>query len=139
MYEIFARLLEERKIKVADVCRATGLPSSLFSEWKRGKCSPKSDKRRKIANYFGVSLEYLDTGVETTERYIKLDELLNVFDDGSATITILPYCEEYEDGLYSLKLEPWYHGIRNQKVKRIITIGGGCYKVEVCIELEGER
>ena len=62
MYEIFAMLLEERNLKAADVCRGTGLPSSLFSEWKRGKSTPKPDKLQKIADFFGVPLSYLLTG-----------------------------------------------------------------------------
>lgn len=64
MYEIFAQLLEQRNLKAADVCKGTGLPSSLFSEWKRGKSTPKADKMRKIADFFGVSTEYLMTGEE---------------------------------------------------------------------------
>lgn len=68
MYEIFAKLLEERNLKAADVCRGTGLPSSLFSEWKRGKSSPKVDKLQKIADYFGVTLDYLTTGKESSEK-----------------------------------------------------------------------
>lgn len=59
MYEIFAQLLEKRGLKAADVCRGTGLPSSLFSEWKRGKSVPKADKMKKIAEFFGVSVGYL--------------------------------------------------------------------------------
>jgi len=62
MYEIFANLLEERNLKAADVCKGTGLPSSLFSEWKRGKSTPKADKLKKIADYFGVTLDYIMTG-----------------------------------------------------------------------------
>lgn len=62
MYEIFAQLLRERNLKAADVCRGTGLPSSLFSEWKKGKSTPKIDKLQKIADFFQVSLEYLTTG-----------------------------------------------------------------------------
>lgn len=62
MYEIFAKLLDEKGVRAADVCRATGLPSSLFSEWKRGKSKPKIDKLQKIADYFGVTVEYLMTG-----------------------------------------------------------------------------
>lgn len=58
MYENFAKLLEERNLKAADVCRGTGLPSSLFSEWKRGKSTPKADKLNKIANFFNVPVEY---------------------------------------------------------------------------------
>lgn len=62
MYEIFSKLLEERNLRAADVCKGTGLPSSLFSEWKRGKSNPKADKLQKIADFFGVSIEYLMTG-----------------------------------------------------------------------------
>lgn len=68
MYEIFAKLLEERHLKAADVCRGTGLPSSLFSEWKRGKSNPKADKMQKIADFFGVSFEYLTTGNEESKK-----------------------------------------------------------------------
>lgn len=64
MYEIFYKLLVERKLKAADVCRGTGLPSSLFSEWKKGKSTPKADKIKKIADFFGVSVNYLMTGEE---------------------------------------------------------------------------
>lgn len=67
MYEIFIKLLEERHLKAADVCRGTGLPSSLFSEWKRGKSTPKTDKMKKIADFFGVSIEYLMTGKDVND------------------------------------------------------------------------
>lgn len=68
MYEVFAKLLEERHLKAADVCRGTGLPSSLFSEWKRGKSTPKADKLKKIADFFGVSVEYLMTGEDSITK-----------------------------------------------------------------------
>ena len=67
MYEIFSKLLEERNLRAADVCMGTGLPSSLFSEWKRGKSNPKADKLQKIADFFGVSIEYLMTGEKKEE------------------------------------------------------------------------
>lgn len=41
-----------------------GLPTSFFSEWKRGKMMPKSDKLLILANYFGVPLEYFIKGEE---------------------------------------------------------------------------
>ena len=76
MYEIFLKLLQARGLKAADVCRGTGLPSSLFSEWKKGKSTPKADKIKKIADFFGVSPEYLMTGEEPEngERYYLNDE-----------------------------------------------------------------
>lgn len=76
MYEIFAKLLDDRGLKAADVCRGTGLPSSLFSEWKRGKSAPKVDKLQKIADYFGVSIDYLMTGKkeDNNEHYYTNEE-----------------------------------------------------------------
>lgn len=65
MYEIFEKLLKEKGIKTADVCRATGLKAPTFSDWKRGKSRPGTDKLILIANYFGVSVEYLKTGKES--------------------------------------------------------------------------
>lgn len=62
MYEIFAKLLEEKGLKAADVTRATGIKSPVFSEWKKGKSKPNTEKMIKIANYLGVTVEYLTTG-----------------------------------------------------------------------------
>lgn len=73
MYEVFAELLKQKNVKAADVCRATGLPSSLFSEWKRGKSSPKIDKLKKIADYFDVTTDYLCGNV--TEPHLVLDNV----------------------------------------------------------------
>lgn len=55
MYSIFKKLLDENKVKPADVARATGIPPSTFSDWKSGKSSPKQDKLDLIANYFRIS------------------------------------------------------------------------------------
>ena len=57
MYEIFAKLLEERGVKASDVCKATGLRQSMISDWKSGRSVPKTDKLQIIADYFGVPLE----------------------------------------------------------------------------------
>lgn len=65
MYEIFAKLLEEKGLKAADVTRATGIKSPVFSEWKKGKSKPNTEKMIKIANFLDVSVEYLLTGKES--------------------------------------------------------------------------
>ena len=64
MYEIFANLLIENNKKAIDVSKATGIPASTFSDWKHGKSTPKSDKLKKIADFFHVSLTFLMTGKE---------------------------------------------------------------------------
>ena len=64
MYEIFEKLLKEKGLKAADVTRATGIKSPVFSEWKKGKSRPNTDKLIKIADFLGVTVEYLMTGEE---------------------------------------------------------------------------
>lgn len=69
-YEVFARLLQKKGVKAFDVSKATGVSTTTLSAWKRGTYTPKRDKLRLIADYFGVSLEYLETGdQETPEGY----------------------------------------------------------------------
>ncbi|MFQ8742247.1 MAG: helix-turn-helix domain-containing protein [Clostridium sp.] len=66
MYEIFAKLLEERGVTAYKVSKATGIAGSTFSDWKSGRSTPKQDKLQKIADFFGVSVDFLITGKEGT-------------------------------------------------------------------------
>ena len=61
-YEIFEELLRKKGVKIADVVKATGMTPATIYDWKAGRYRPKDDKRKMIADYFGVTLEYLDTG-----------------------------------------------------------------------------
>lgn len=65
MYSIFVKLLQIRNTTAYQVCKATGIASSTISDWKNGKSTPKQDKLKKIADYFGVTLDYLMTGEES--------------------------------------------------------------------------
>lgn len=60
MYDIVEKLLAERGITATKLARELGLSQSTFSAWKRGEYIPKVDKRKKVADYFGVTLDYLD-------------------------------------------------------------------------------
>lgn len=68
MYEIFAKLLNENGKRAIDVARATKIPPSTFTDWKKGRSNPKHDKLQKIADYFNVSVDYLMTGEEPTKE-----------------------------------------------------------------------
>lgn len=75
MYEIFEKLLKERGLRPADVSKGTGLSSTFFTEWKKGKAkNPNPQNLKKIADFFGVSLDYLMTGEEPSMDYIYTDE-----------------------------------------------------------------
>lgn len=80
-YEVFQKLLDENGLKVADVCRETGLRQSMMSDWKRGKYSPKADKMQKIADFFGVSADVF-TVTKRKPMLIKIPKLpLSAFVD----------------------------------------------------------
>ena len=73
MYEIFEKLCQSHKITPYQVCKETGLTTATISNWKAGRYTPKADKLQKIADFFGVSIEYLMTGnPEQEEKVISL-------------------------------------------------------------------
>lgn len=51
-------LAKARNVTFYSLADELGLSRSVFSDWKSGKSMPKADKLVKIANYFGVSIEY---------------------------------------------------------------------------------
>lgn len=62
MYQKYAELIKQKGIRTADVCRATGISASTFTDWKTGKSKPKIDKIQKIADFFGVAItEFLES------------------------------------------------------------------------------
>lgn len=67
MYDIFERLLNERGITAYRVAKETGVTTATLTNWKAGRYTPKADKLQKIADYFGVTIEYLMTGENSSE------------------------------------------------------------------------
>ena len=76
MYEIFEKLCAENGVTPYRVCKETGITTASISNWKAGRYTPKQDKLQKIADFFGVSIEYLMTGEEKEggERYYLNEE-----------------------------------------------------------------
>lgn len=58
MYQKFEKLLSERNVSAYQVSKETGIASATLTEWKNGTYTPKVDKLMKIAEFFGVPLEY---------------------------------------------------------------------------------
>ena len=59
MYERFLELLNKHQTTAYQVAKATGISQNTFSDWKKGRSTPKIDKMQKIADYFGVTTDYL--------------------------------------------------------------------------------
>lgn len=86
MYSLFDDLLKSKNMTAADITRMTGISSTVFSEWKKGKSVPKTDKLILIAKALGTTVEYLMTGekpeipgfepehLELIELYSKLNK-----------------------------------------------------------------
>lgn len=90
-YEIFDDLCKRNNVKPATVSKATGVSTATLTAWKKGEYQPKPDKLQKIADYFGVSLDYMIKGIaaeyyfdETTaqiaQRLYQNKELHMLFD-----------------------------------------------------------
>lgn len=76
MYEIFEQLLQSYGISTYKFCKETGISQSTISTWKTRRNLLSGEKAKVIADYFGVSVDYLMTGEEKEggEKYYINDE-----------------------------------------------------------------
>ena len=52
-------LLDEKGISGAKMSRDLGFSNAVYSQWRSGKQNPSLEKLQKMADYFGVSTDYL--------------------------------------------------------------------------------
>lgn len=52
-------LMQERGVKASDVARQTGVKRAAISKWKTGRTSPGVNALILLADYFGVTVDYL--------------------------------------------------------------------------------
>ena len=80
MYEVFEQLLQKFGVTTADVCKATGIGQSTMSNWKNRRNLISGKNAQLIADYFGVSVDYLMTGKEKEggETYYLNEETANM-------------------------------------------------------------
>lgn len=57
-YSILLSLCSIKNVKITNVVKELGISSGNLSKWKSGVI-PKSDTLRKLADYFGVTTDYL--------------------------------------------------------------------------------
>lgn len=53
------QLMEQRHVSAYRVSQETGISQARISGWKTGKSNPKQDALEQLADYFGVSVDYL--------------------------------------------------------------------------------
>lgn len=73
MYTFYEKIRNEKGLKNSDVSKATGVSKQTLSDWKKRNSTPKADTLKKIADYLGVSIDYLLTGKEPESYEYFLD------------------------------------------------------------------
>jgi Predicted transcriptional regulators len=68
MYEVFEQLLQKYDVTPYKVAKEAGVTQTALSNWKLGKSTPTTQTLQKIADYFGVTIDYLMTGKEELEK-----------------------------------------------------------------------
>lgn len=57
--EKITKLFEESGKSASSILKELNFSPTALSEWKRGKAKPTADALAKLADYFGVSVDYL--------------------------------------------------------------------------------
>lgn len=78
MYEVFEHLLQKNGVTPYKVAKEAGVTQTALSNWKSGRSTPTTKTLQKIADYFGVTIDYLMTG---KEDIVKKDPTLTSKDE----------------------------------------------------------
>jgi len=65
-YAVFDDLCKKNHKTPYQVSVDTGIATSTLSNWKMGNYTPKADKIKILADYFGVTIETFLKGVKTS-------------------------------------------------------------------------
>ena len=81
-YDNFLSLCKSQNIFPIEVRRALGISQSTMASWKSRGLTPKYETLSKIADYFGVSIDYLLGNTEQKEKpLVNEDEELTEYLD----------------------------------------------------------
>lgn len=59
-------LLKNKEMSVTELARKSGVPKTNLLAWQSGN-NPRIEQLLKVANFFGVTVDFLLTGEEPTE------------------------------------------------------------------------
>ncbi len=81
-------LRENAGLRQVDVAKATGIDQKTLSNYETGKTNPDSYSLIQLADFFGVSIDYLvgridalQTSIDRTEIYKKIDMIKKELND----------------------------------------------------------
>ena len=121
MWEIFERLCRDNGVTSADVSRATGIGQSTLGNWKKRRNILNAKAAQKIADYFGVSLQYLITGEDTgaSEVVVPSDrvasDIATIIHDNPVLVEMIYDFADIDEKRYQRLLGYYDAIIRNEK------------------------
>lgn len=72
MYEVFEQLLQKHNVSAYRVAKEAGVTQTALSNWKSGRSTPSTLTLQKIADYFGVTIDFLMTGKNDESKEAQL-------------------------------------------------------------------
>lgn len=121
MWEIFEALCAKNGVSTADVCKATQIAQSTMSNWKKRKNIINVRHGQKIADYFGVSLQYLMTGEDTGAKEIVVpsdrvaSDIATIIHDNPVLVEMIYDFADIDEKRYQRLLGYYDAIIRNEK------------------------
>ncbi|MBE6721893.1 MAG: helix-turn-helix transcriptional regulator [Ruminococcaceae bacterium] len=109
-------LMNQKGVTAYRVAKDTGLSTGLFSQWKKRMQKPSMDKLNKLADYFGVSVDYL-SGNEQKEKPAQSVQVRDEHDN----IVVLD--DETRDLIDSLRTKP--------EMKMLFSVSKGATKEDI--------
>lgn len=104
MYEVLDKLLKEKDISGAKMSEDLGMSKSFMTELRKGRAkSIKIETAQKVADYFGVSIDFL-LGNQDKEK--------------TTTANSGGFSEK------DVRLVVWFNSLPEEKQKAILSLGG---------------
>lgn len=71
-------LMAEKGLRQVDISERTGINKGRISRWMNGENIPSGENLAKLAKALGVFSDYLLSGVNPTERFLKGDNMVDI-------------------------------------------------------------
>lgn len=72
-YQRLEMLCKSRGTTITSIANELGFSSSAGTTWKKSKGLPRNSTLKKIADYFGISIEELEDGIDMPIDYDRID------------------------------------------------------------------
>lgn len=69
--KIFSKIIQDRRLTLKEISRATGVPATTLAEWQANRTPKNPHQVRAVAKFLGVSMHFLLFGEEDGQEPIQ--------------------------------------------------------------------